>query len=106
MRQPATPGRLFVPRVGFYNIKGKATFAANATGQRILGITLGGTQQLNSRDIQTAQANMVTCRVDEVFYIGDVNIGIGITAFQNSGGSLDITYSELTVLECMPNQAN
>ncbi|MCJ9696917.1 hypothetical protein MOV76_35735 [Rhizobium sp. PRIMUS64] len=107
MHSPGVPGRISVPRAGFYLITGKGTFQQNVTGMRSLSLTLNGVVQPAINDVQPgSSANDTTCRFSEIVYIGDLLITIGMNAYQNAGGNLNISNCTLTVAEIMPNQVN
>lgn len=82
---------IFVPHPGWYHIDAEATVAANATGSRFLGITVGGVAIPRLRDQQPGTAaNDHTLKLSGDFYVSDVAGGIRLTLLQNSGGSLNV----------------
>lgn len=81
--------RLTAPVAGTYDIKGHASFAANATGVRNLDIRLNGTTVIASQ-LQPAASGIITTVSVPTTYQLAANDYVELVAFQSSGGDLNV----------------
>jgi len=84
--------RLTAKTAGIYSIMGGGAFASNATGARSLGIRLNGATYIASVSVPSAGATVYTnLTVSAMFYL-NANEYVEITAYQSSGGNLNVVY--------------
>lgn len=81
--------RLTCKTAGIYSIFAQARFASNATGDRILAIVLNGTTTLVNQRVPAVNGNVTSLNVYTEYSLA-VNDYVEATAFQNSGGALNV----------------
>lgn len=87
--------RLTCKTAGVYVISGNAAFAANATGARGLGIRFGGSIFLALNFLHnTGSAGAETILNVSTIYRLAVNQYVELTAYQSSGGALNVLASD------------
>jgi hypothetical protein len=87
-------GVITIPRTGFYNIYGQASWATNATGTRVLSIEVGGTAVYrNSAPASSALAPSVQVSASAVPLTQGNQVRLA--AWQNSGGATNTTGSPI-----------
>ena len=82
-------GRLVAPVTGLYLITGHIRFAANATGERRLMITLGGTTDIAYVSHSNNAAIITLMTVATIYQLSATNY-VELRAYQSSGGSLNV----------------
>lgn len=81
--------RLTCKTAGVYDIGANVRFASNATGMRSLRLRLNGVTDI-AEENRTALSGVATVFIVFTEYLLAVNDYIEVSAFQNSGGSLNI----------------
>ena len=82
--------RLTAQTAGWYFISGRVQFAANATGQRLSGWTINGTQISTNRYPTITIASIpATALADSRLIYLSVNDYLELVAYQDSGGALN-----------------
>lgn len=83
-------GRLTAPVTGTYLIFAAATFAANATGQRVLQLRLNGTTFISRVGDVSTSANLSALETSTIYQLtaGDY---IEAIVYQDSGGALNVS---------------
>jgi hypothetical protein len=82
--------RLICKTAGIYQITGQATFAANATGIREVGIRLNGSTFLADSNKNNVGASIDARLSVTTIYNLAVNDYVELIVFQNSGASLNV----------------
>jgi hypothetical protein len=89
MHDAGTPTRFTIQTAGLYHIGATIAFAANATGQRNVGIRVDGTTDIVFEQVQATGAlrTIVNIGIDHVFAAGQY---FEVWALQTSGGNLNV----------------
>lgn len=92
-----SPTRVTFKTAGTFVLQVQTSFVANATGQRLIALTVknsGGTPKFGKQVSQNATGGSLTT-LQEVFLavVLAVDDYVEISVFQNSGGNLDLDHS-------------
>lgn len=97
MWSAGSPSRVTAPWTGWYDCKGAAEFAANASGRRVLGLRVNGVDPPVRVASQTSGSgtNPIHLQAAATLYLGAGDY-VELAAFQNSGGALNVTASSFS----------
>jgi hypothetical protein len=90
MLSSIAPSEIFIPVAGVYLVVATVEFAANATGDRDLGIFVNGAGTGWATQMQADPASTTYMQVVGIMYLQALSY-VQIMAFQSSGGNLNIT---------------
>lgn len=96
----AASAEFVTPIAGIYTIMASATWAANATGRRLLRLQV----DLAQKDLDNRDAPPDGQATNHVFWRGRLDAGdvIDFEVLQNSGGNLDVLNADASVIWEMP----
>lgn len=84
--------RLTAQVAGVYHITGSLQYAVNGTGIRVAYIRLNGTTDIAAQTSPSSSASSIGVTVDTIYYL-NANDYVELTAYQTSGGNLNVNSS-------------